>query len=826
MRPRCSGWRLPRCALCVVALLCNPTALAFNDGLRVDDVNHDIAAQVAALDKAVEALVAPPSLRGGERGRTQAGSSSSAATHHNADCVAAGMSHPLSPCDPVIAKIISHLQFPPLDNDDAASTAASICEIATILPSGSLWGGGFGGDSRFVLPGLIAGMIRSGRGINVISTTCRRTWTFNDPQSATTLCPGKSWYECYFSPSTSCAVPAKCTPKHPTATRNLYNDLTSFVEDATTGAAFSDDLLSAFAFTKSRLDKVFEYVQTHRSECISTPRHDAATHGYGGGAKTTPPTARMYEELRARLELRTDHGQALPNIAGAIWSTLRLHATALFFEPNAMLRRFLEDMKTTIGWVPHKMVGIQVRHTDMVVERPEIGLASYCSVAARMMAQTGFTHVFLATDDRGITQKRMADCIVATARLEDTRLPGEPTVLLQHWARSAGSTASQASHAGASAFGIAALIDIILLSECDAVAITDGSSFSELALMRAIVNGVQIWDVVQCSVEPNQSMRDDFERIPGVVNHFPKTNAIKWKARCQRDVKHVVIADNLCSVTQSEIILNSKLEKRFDSHRDQKTSCVDFKFHGFAGLEQADLCDALCKDSHCSFLVPIAHAGELVGAKTGWVEPGSSTNAECVMIHFAGREACETFTTARCLTDPHNHMCRGAKPLSGKQTYCSVYVATQRDSVAPPIDVPPHLDHHHSVALSRENRYAGLKGPGQCAVAYPNTFADGKGDVENKPLPNGVLPVSPAGNWRVCRSLCAQYWDHSTNKRLWCAGFTLRGTECSLFGPQPQRLQQRSMLGTLIDVKPWEIDARSDVSPTSVYSAVMPPGIG
>jgi len=635
----------------------------------------DLDGEVAALMNEVQVL---------SKSQLAADQYASSSQHESADCVAIGMVSKNAPCDPVLAKIINHLQFPAGHNTQ--------CRDTTTLPSGKLWGGGFGADSKFVFPGILAGIIRAGHGVNFLTTTSHRTWLFNDPQDKATLCPGKAWYECYFAAASSCGVPSneKCQPTKTIVlgpkgeerwpTTSLYHDLCSYME--TTSAANIDGniIWDSKAFTKTRMELPKTYVKTHRPECIATKRTNLPQRS--ASAQTPPASAALLKKWRDLI------GAPSFSTSDPLWKTLRLHATALFFEPNAMLRGHLEDMKASIGWDYGKMVGLHVRHTDMVVENPEIGLASYCSVAARMMAQTGFAHVFIATDDRGITNKRLADCIVATAREEKITLPGEPVVLMQSWARSAGSTTVQAAHAGAAAFGLAAIIDILLISECNAVAITDGSSFSELALMRAFVNGVQIWDVVHCikedGPEHKSSFRDVAELVPGIVNHFPPVDKTQWRKRCARDKKHVVIADSRCSIANTQVKLKAKLEKRFDSERDQESECVVEYAEGnrFAGLEQADLCSALCTLSDCSFLVPDAHAGTLMGPNAqGWTEGGPTP---CRMIRNGGREACETFSTNRCLTDPAGPFCHGAKPFA-KGEYCNVYVATTLAGHAPPI---------------------------------------------------------------------------------------------------------------------------------------------
>ena len=757
------------------------------------------------------------------------------------DCAAIGMGAPNAPCDLELAKVMNHLQFP--------SRAAESCPRFTTLPTGNLlWGGGFGGDSAYILPELIMGAIDSGRGVNVVGSRCRQTWMFNDPTHHSSLCAGKTWYECYFKPHTSCATPAACTTATPTATSNFYNELADFAEDQLYSGAggFEEARWTSKFFSPTRLAKLREYTHTHHPLCVAAPAAAAAAAAASrppSRSRASPPTspppppAAALAALRKRVAAlhRNRKAESAP-----FMRLLQLHAAALFFRPNAMLRAKLDAMKARLAWVEGGMVGIQIRHTDMVAEQPEISLASYCHAAATMMAHSGHTHVFVATDDRTITAERFAACIVAVARDAQitTRARGAPLpppiVVMQSWARSDGSTHEQMANAGASSFGLAAIVDIFLLAECSGVAISEHSSFSTLALMLALINGVQMFDVVHCN-HAFFSTRDEFERVPGVRNTLPRSDESAWRKRCARDKKHVVIADDRCDLTATSRALHARLERRISSRAAFHSPCVDVGKKTFVGLSRYETCEALCgggSSAFCTFVVPIHYAGMLTGKEEGWMEKpisgGGSGGVQCQSIHFATRLDCAIFTTTRyCVAHPSK--CHGAKALVDSTTPldCSIFVATVDSKLAPLGSLHAVEKKKTKMTMTKKMKKANGSGSAQCTVAMPDVV----GFVGASVLKAGRIFLDRGDDWTACRDACA---EHGL-----CAAFTVQGTACTLWkadGGKTMKKLRFEVLGAGGGAKRsqslWEVLPRSETRMTTMttrrssstsWGAVMPP---
>ena len=519
------------------------------DGALVDDeellrgATADTAT-VFTLD-AVEAeeVEAATSLRGVVGG---AGTTSSYAPI--TDCAFIGMGE--NNCDPTLAKVIAHTQFPRRCTDIAPIPTQQTCmtalEIAKRTKAGwppfyETWANnGFGSDATTFFPqAIVAGIRNAAPAVFLVPrapSVLAKFWSFNVKSISTDFCPTRSYGECYFKPISGCVVDPKCPASIIDSLRTKQcqpQQLNSFVAEASATSAISKTLGAA-------------------KDCGIVRGASAALLRRGWDSR--PPTKAEVTQVYGMLgeEAALDEPTFL----------LQLHTAALAFRPNSDLHAFLAKRGGEIGFT-RRRIGVQVRHSDFIIEHAETRVEAYCIVVAQMMKQTGVYAIFLATDDPDITAKGFATCVVDAAhrKLGWTSLRRKHVhVASQAWKPpGAGETFEQAKKVGMNKFALIALADIMFMSRCDAgLVISARSGFSHLAMMLSVANGkAQHYAQVDCAgaVQPGgghhptvlkdlDTSTGRVEGLPLFVNRFVPPPGVNV---CERGVKRVVFTHQNCA---------------------------------------------------------------------------------------------------------------------------------------------------------------------------------------------------------------------------------------------------------------------------------------
>tara|TARA_B110000208_G_scaffold180827_1_gene230930 strand:- start:453 stop:1889 length:1437 start_codon:yes stop_codon:yes gene_type:complete len=390
-------------------------------------------------------------------------------------------------------------------------------------------------------------------------------WEFNDWKNS--FCPGKEWYECYFEPYTSCALPAACT------------------------AGDDPDIFLSTCGTSSRgfvPESDPEGPIARKIAALPNCRATAAA-AHAPAMSTRVPTA-------AEIAKWTGKGSARTNMIRAV------HAVALFMRPEAKLKQYFETIKQKIGVRRgEKRVGVHIRHSDYIIEGPEVAVGAYCIATAKIMRDTGIRNIYVATDDPAITELSFAECVEShSARLGIAGITGVH-VSMQKWGRSSGGdTTAQAIKAGVRDFALAGLVDIHLLADCDALVISAGSGFSMTALYLAASMGKAThYHIMNCAHSEQVIMELEMleKHLPNFHNMYQRGEP---PHECIGQLKHVLVRHEKCSVT------DPALEAHIGSTLNVRGTiglCIDQYLNYMPAGEE---CDLMCIGGgrSCSFLVP------------------------------------------------------------------------------------------------------------------------------------------------------------------------------------------------------------------------------
>lgn len=434
------------------------------------------------------------------------------------DCAMIGMA--AAHCNPTIAKVFAHTQFP------ANGCAGGITPIPVRQDCGEgptmyeSWAtNGFGSDNRVFLPSIMSAAIELRRPAVFMTPRGREWqsifWLFNKKSNANVVveddfCPHKTYYDCYFKPATTCALDARCPASAVDNYRAFECQPEEFIKPA-------NDLT---AFLQKQPGGV----------CGSSERADGA----GRRATTRPPTQKEIDTVKAIA------AKALTAEGMKGGGPYEIHTAALFFQLNTKMQGYVADQKRKIGFTG-KRIGVQIRHSDFVIEHPETRVETYCIIVARMMELSGINGIYLATDDPQITPQSFTKCVVKAGRavLQIKLDASKISVVSQKWKRGVGSTEDQAARNGANAFALAALTDLILLGDCDALVISGGSSFSHLSMVLAVTKGrAKHFHVVDCAGADVKELVALRQLEAKLAKHDAAKGGVSWQlADARKDIE-------------------------------------------------------------------------------------------------------------------------------------------------------------------------------------------------------------------------------------------------------------------------------------------------
>tara|TARA_B110000208_G_C11787108_1_gene436008 strand:- start:71 stop:2368 length:2298 start_codon:yes stop_codon:yes gene_type:complete len=616
-------------------------------------------------------------------------SSSSGSSDAAIDCRAIGMGE--THCDPQLAKALAHMQYPlrgkcgvvnavPLGTDNMKCNQC-FWDNANVVPENeaegrrffkkwshdcfSTWGNnGFGSDQDIFLPTAMVASVFSGAHPTVFlrPTTKMNWWQNHDGRSSQhSPCPGQSWYECYFEPHTTCAIEAPCA---------LLEDSNRAHSEACEPrtAAFVRDMASASDLSIARRAD---------ARCASRDRTDrlAARAGQLRPTGSRPPTQAELRTLRHELaEMRDEYdmnfvrdsslrekmlatGTGKRKLGSLMW---RIHIISLFFRPNDILTKHLDAAKKKLGYRSggvgrNGRIAVHIRHSDYILESPETAVEAYCATTAKMLMQTKFTGIYLATDDKAITPATFKACVKREAAKRGWKLEGELHVAQQAYKRMEGSTEDQLSASGVNAYAMTGLVDTFLLAHCDAFVISGHSGFSYLSMLIALARGkAKHFHIMNCanSMYAHNQLAN-LDMIPTFTNEYDPVgvNACEGNMKtllfqhtgCEAALKHPAFAKHMPSVVES----------RFSSVGSKVTMCTPdvIQYQGTSAKLVRRQCKMMCDPANnrrCSMLLPTSYATKV---KPQWTEPGTApwTKPRDEMVGATGCSLIEEITVEQCI---------------------------------------------------------------------------------------------------------------------------------------------------------------------------------
>ena len=504
--PRPYMMYLTCCWLSLAALADGSTAL---DDVQFDESAADNLAAYVDTAMMTTATTTTTSSTLDHHGRPTTGSRAADV----AACKAVGMV--FKHCDPVVAAAIAAVQFPPASKcaERATYIPTRMCGISrSTIPT--WWSNnGFGSDMAVFLPAAILAAVTNGAPAVFLRETKPSWWVFNDATAATigprqSFCPANEggWYECFFLPSSTCHVDESVCSKVTTPTTECQP--ASFLPESAAGSALEHDL-------------------------STTPGCSATEWAGALGAQASmrrPPPRTVSRIVGAEKQKLLSKLPQPGHGFGTFFITNRderitwlLHTVALFFQPNARMKAHLVKTKKRIGMTGRR-IGLHIRHSDYIIESEEIAAEAFCVVAAQMARHTGIRAFFLASDDPRITPQVFAKCVKDQAKANKWMelANAELHVARQRDKHVAGSTEDQEYAVGPNKFGMSAVTDLMLLSDCEGFVSSAGSSFSHLARSLAVVKGIttHFWDL-DCVRDRGEIDIDAFVKaIPGLTNDF------------------------------------------------------------------------------------------------------------------------------------------------------------------------------------------------------------------------------------------------------------------------------------------------------------------
>lgn len=140
------------------------------------------------------------------------------------------------------------------------------------------------------------------------------------------------------------------------------------------------------------------------------------------------------------------------------------------------VRQRIDTFKSAIGW-PAKVIGLHIRHTDM-----KTNLARYERALQRFLRREPNAHIFLATDNRQISQEYHSQYknVFSTRKW----FPDDLSPMHQNSA-----CPDKVLN------GIEALVDMYLLADCDYLVYPGASTFSRLARLLSKTRGENVIDI-------------------------------------------------------------------------------------------------------------------------------------------------------------------------------------------------------------------------------------------------------------------------------------------------------------------------------------------
>eukprot|EP00937_MAST-01D_sp_MAST-1D-sp2_P002174 g2174.t1 len=204
------------------------------------------------------------------------------------------------------------------------------------------------------------------------------------------------------------------------------------------------------------------------------------------------------------------------------------HTLALTLAPLPELQRSMARTKRDIGW-RHPIIGVHMRHGDIWREHAVPSSVAYAEAVAQVYAQTGIPRVFLATNDKRASPATFARLVRTRAEALGVAMPTDLTIIQQGVERQ-DSGEEDKRHEQTHKQAQAAFLDLLLLSESDALVCMFGSGFGKVAtLLGAVRHGLNRFAFVDCdewggNVPPAPALN----WLPGY------TRLVPWHGLCQR----------------------------------------------------------------------------------------------------------------------------------------------------------------------------------------------------------------------------------------------------------------------------------------------------
>ena len=581
------------------------------------------------------------------------------------DCSAIGMH--VKYCDPLIAKVLAHLQYPATAEKCKDVSAIPILTLPKCgVPYSAIWNNGFGTDTDMYIPAAMSAAVFNGKtavflappneyrrkGLDGTWDTKTAWWQNDDGiPGRGSPCPGKTWYECFFEPHSACKVDTTCPILYDQVAQNA--DCYPKAKDFMSYVAKGSKLVSRLAADP---------------KCHAVENKAGAAHRPIG---SRPPTNEEFAKLKNHLYRM--HGLfeelLIPSVpkefeagidthfdrATSAWQSLsknsgpmswKVHLIALFFRPNTMLRTYLDKVKKKMHYHHESggRIAVHIRHSDYIVESPETATEAYCAATAKMILQTKIRGIYLATDDPAVTPAAFEKCVESEAAKRGWVLGGAIHVARQEWKRSSGTTEDQAKAAGKNPFILAGLVDTFLLAHCDAFVISAHSGFSYLSMLIAMTRGkAKHLHVVNCAHDSYASLQvSKLGALPNFRNLYDGSNVNE----CDRNLKTQLWQFHECAATihEPEFIkhLPSPLEVRLPfSAGGGAGSCIrDILQYQDTQVE----CEMMCSQSwgrSCSMLLPNEY---VLNNKPTWV----SKTTGCSLIEKITVKQCVELSMAKC----------------------------------------------------------------------------------------------------------------------------------------------------------------------------------